>query len=116
MYFTVLSGALDRWDSDLDHEALLDYVRDCRAALPARHLGTGMSSETALVAEVTYDRGLVCLAARYGIDVSPRDFVHPEIERERLELELATRNVDLRVQGPGSKSTGEPPNSDSSVS
>jgi hypothetical protein len=116
MYVTVLSGALDRWDSDLDDEALLDYVRDCRAALPARDLEAGMPSESALVAEVGYDRGLVCLATRYGIDASPRDFAHPKIERERLEFELVTRNVDLRVQGPGSKSAGEPPNPDSSVS
>jgi hypothetical protein len=59
MYVTVLSGALDRWDSDLDDEALLDYVRSCRASLPARDLGAGMWSEIALVAEVAYDRGLV---------------------------------------------------------
>ena len=116
MYVTVLSGALDQWDSDLDDEALLDYVRDCRAALPAQDLGAGMWSETALVAEVAYDRGLVCLAAQYGIDVSPRNFVHPKIERERLEFELVARNVDLTVQVPGSKSAGEPPNPDASAS
>ena len=116
MYVTVLSGALDNWDSDLDDDALLDYVRDCRAALPARDLGAGMWSETALVAEVAYDRGLVCLAAQYGIDVSPRNFVHPKIERERLEFELVTRNVDLRVQVLQPKSVGESPNPESSAS
>lgn len=100
MYVTVLSGALDQWDSDLDDEALLDYVHDCRAALPAQDLGAGMWSETALVAEVAYDRGLVCLAAQYGIDVSPRNFVHPKIERERLEFELVA--VECRPHGPGS--------------
>ena len=41
MYVTLLSGALDLWDTDLDDDALLDYVRECRAALPARDLGAG---------------------------------------------------------------------------
>ena len=39
MYVSLLSGALDLWDTDLDDEALLDYVRHCRAALPAQDLG-----------------------------------------------------------------------------
>ncbi len=68
--------------------------------------GAGVWSGTALVAEVTYDRGLVCLAARYGIDVSPRNFAHPKIERQRLEFELLRRNVDLTVEGLRPKSAG----------
>jgi hypothetical protein len=95
MYVTLLSGALDLWDADLETDALLDYVRDCRAALPDRDLGAGVMSETALAAEITYDRGLVCLAAHGGIDVDPSNFIHPRIERERLELELVRRGVDL---------------------
>jgi hypothetical protein len=98
MYVTFLSGALDAWDTDLSDEALLDYVRGCRAALPSRDLGAGQMSELSLVAEVAYDRGLVCLAARWGIDVAPKNFVHPKIERERLELEFFRRGVDLEVQ------------------
>ena len=98
MYVTLLSGALDIWDSDLDDEAaLLDYVHDCRAALPSHDLGAGVWSETALVAEVTYDRGLICLAAQCGIDVTPTNFAHPRIERERLEFELQRRGVDLEA-------------------
>ena len=54
-------------------------------------------SETALAAEIAYDRALVCLAAQCGIDVTPTNFVHPRIERERLELELVRRGVDLEV-------------------
>ncbi len=98
MYVTFLSSALDAWDTDLDDEALLDYVRDCRAALPLHDLGAGQMSEIALVAEVAYDRGLVCLAAQRGIDVAPTNFVHPRIERERLEFELVRRGVDLELQ------------------
>jgi hypothetical protein len=98
MYVTILSGALDTWDTDLDDEALLDYVRGCRAALPLHDLGAGQLSESALVAEVTYDRALVCLAAQEGIDVAPKNFVHPKIERERLEFELVRRGIDLAVQ------------------
>src|SRR5271154_3046838 len=93
MYVTLLSGALDLWDTDLDDETLLDHVRDCRAALPARHLGAGVMSATTLAAELAYDRALVCLAAQRGIDVTPRNFAHPRIERERLELELARQGV-----------------------
>jgi hypothetical protein len=110
MYVSLLSGALDLWDTDLDNEALLDHVRECRAALPARDLGAGVMSETALAAEVAYDRGLVCLAAQCGIDVTPTNFVHPRIERERLELELVRRDVDLEVPArrPGGRETPSP--------
>jgi hypothetical protein len=109
MYVTFLSGALDVWDADLDEEALLDYVRDCRVALPAHDLGAGQMSESALRAEITYDRGLICLAAQRGIDVAPTNFVHPKIERERLELELVRRGVDLEVHD-SAPEAGEFPN------
>jgi hypothetical protein len=95
MYVTLLSGALGLFDTDLDDEALLDHVRDCRAALPVHNLGAGVWSETAVVAQVAYDRSLVCLAARWGIDVTPTNFMHPKIERDRLEFELERRGVDL---------------------
>ncbi len=100
MYVTLLSGALDLWDADLDDDALLDHVRDCRAALPARDLGAGAMSGTALAAEIAYDRALVCLAAQSGIDVTPTNFVHPRIERERLELEIDLPGC--RSRSPGS--------------
>src|SRR5580698_7881379 len=95
MYVTLLSGALDLFDTDLDDDALRDHVRECRAALPAHDLGAGVWSETAVVAEIAYDRSLVCLAARWGIDVAPTNFAHPKIERDRLELELERRGVHL---------------------
>lgn len=97
MYVSLLSGALDLFDTDLDDNALLDYVRQCRAALPAQNLGAGAWSETAVVTEIAYDRSLVCLAARWGIDVTPTNFLHPKIERDRLELELQSRGVDLEA-------------------
>src|ERR1700722_12634402 len=91
MNVTLLSGALDSFDTDLDDDALLDYVRRCRAALPNHNLGAGVWSETAVVVEIAYDRSLVCLAARWGIDVTPTNFVHPKIERDRLEIEVPRR-------------------------
>jgi hypothetical protein len=97
MYVEVLSGAMDRWDTELSGEALVDYVLSCRAALPAQDLGAGVLSEATLVAEVVYDRALISLAAEHGIDVAPRNFVHPRIERDRLEFELARRGVYLEV-------------------
>jgi hypothetical protein len=97
MYVTLLSGALDLWDVDFDEDALLDHARDCRAALSPRHLGSGVMSGTALAAEISYDRALVCLAAQRGIDVTPTNFMHPRIERERLELALADLGVDLET-------------------
>lgn len=107
MYVTLLSGALDTWDTDLDDDALLDHVRDCRAALPARDLGAGVMSETALAAEISYDRALVCLAAQCGIDVTPKNFAHPRIERDRLEFELARRDVDLELPARPAERTGD---------
>ncbi len=97
MYVTLLSGALDLFDTDLDDDSLLDHVRACRAALPAQNLGAGVWSETALVTEIAYDRSLVCLAARCGIDVTPTNFMHPKIERDRLELELERRGIGLEA-------------------
>jgi hypothetical protein len=98
MYVALLSGALDLFDPDLDDDALLDHVRECRAALPAHDLGAGVWSEEAVVAEIAYDRSLVCLAARLRIDVTPTNFAHPKIERDRLELEFERRGV--RLEGP----------------
>jgi hypothetical protein len=95
MYVTLLSGALDLFDTDLDDDSLLDHVRQCRAALPTHNLGAGVWSETAVVSEIAYDRSLVCLAARWGIDVTPTNFVHPKIERDRLEIELRRRGVEV---------------------
>jgi len=97
MYVTLLSGALDLFDADLDDDALLDHVRQCRGALPTHNLGAGVWSETAVAAEIAYDLSLVCLATRLGIDVAPANFVHPKIERDRLELELQCRGVDLEA-------------------
>jgi len=97
MYVEVLSGAMDGWNDELTGEALIEYVIRCRAALPARELGAGVWSETTLVAEVTYDRALISLAAQHGIDVQPTKFAHPKIERERLEVALAQLGVDLEA-------------------
>jgi hypothetical protein len=95
MYVEILSGAIDDWHAELTGDALVDYVLSCRAALPDQDLGAGVWSESTLVAEVTYDRALVNLAAEYGVDVTPTNFVHPRIERDRLELALAQRGLDL---------------------
>jgi hypothetical protein len=97
MYVTLLSGALDVFDTDVDDDALLSHVRECRAVLPAHNLGAGVWSEMAVVAEIAYDRSLVCLAARWGIDVTPTNFAHPKIERDRLEFELELRGVNLEA-------------------
>jgi hypothetical protein len=95
MYVEVLSGALEAWPDGLVDEALVDYVLTCRAALPDRDLGAGTWSDVALAAEVSYDRALINLAASHGIDVTPTNFAHPRIERERLEAALAAVGVDL---------------------
>ncbi len=96
MYVQVLTGAMDSWDTELSGGPLLDYVLSCRAALPERDLGAGVWSEASLVAEVAYDRALISLAVEYGVDVTPTNFVHPRIERDRLEAALEKRGLDLR--------------------
>jgi hypothetical protein len=95
MYVEILTGAIGDWDRELSGAALVDYVRRCRAALPPQDLGAGVWSESTLVAEVLYDRALITLAAEYGIDVTPTNFSHPRIERERIEVAMARRGLDL---------------------
>jgi hypothetical protein len=95
MYVEILSGALNAWPDDLVDDALVDHVLSCRSILPDRDLGAGTWSDVALVAEVSYDRALITLAASRGIDVAPTNFTHPRIERERLEAALADVGVDL---------------------
>jgi len=103
MYVEILTQALKIWEPDLDEDALISHVRQCRAELPSRDLGAGVFSAEALAAEVSYDRALVCLAARCGIDVSPRRFVHPRIERDRLELQLNALGVELWSEDAGTQ-------------
>ena len=94
MYIEVLCRASEGWDADdMDDDALLDHAIACRAAVPLLHYGTGAWGEASLAAEVAYDRVLISLASRHGITVSPKDFNHPRVARERLELELARRGV-----------------------
>jgi hypothetical protein len=96
MYVQILGQALEAWSDDLTGEELLELVVVRRAALPARDLGAGTWSAVTLATEVAYDCALINLAAEWGVDVSPRNFVHPRITRECLEGELAARGVDLR--------------------
>jgi hypothetical protein len=95
MYVEILSGAVRRDDPGADEAELLMRLLASRAALPSRGLGSGVWSEEVLVAEVTYDRALIAFAARRGVDVSPRRFSHPQIERERIEAALVEKGIDL---------------------
>lgn len=95
MYVEILSGIVRRDDPGADEESLLARLLASRAKLPKRGLGSGIWSEEVLVAEVTYDRALITFAARRGIDVSPRRFSHPQIERERLEAALYEQGIHL---------------------
>jgi hypothetical protein len=95
MYVEVLWRAVEEWDEDLSDEALLDYAVDCRAALPVHALGSGGWAQASLEAEVAYDRALINLAAVHGIDVHAQNFVHPSIERVRLESALSQQGINL---------------------
>jgi hypothetical protein len=95
MYVKLLCGALEEWDEETSEEDLFEYTLICRAALPAHALGSGGWTQASLAAEVAYDRALICLAAVHGVDVHPRRFAHPGIERLRLESALARQGFDL---------------------
>ncbi len=60
------------------------------------------------MAEVAYDRALINLAAEFGIDVTPANFVHPRIERDRLEMALANKGLDLAAPEGWSRGHEEP--------
>ena len=97
MYVDILSEALEGWSVELTEEALVHYVLACRAMLPSQEPGAGGSAHESLIAEVSFDRALISLAAANGVDVSPRNFLYPQIERRRLETALAARGIDLEV-------------------
>ena len=100
MYVSLLSSALSSWDPDLSDDALLGEVRARRVALRGQTSGIGNSLFpgtwlSALSKEVAYDRALLRLAARQGMDVTPDDFDRPREERERIENQLFRRGVDV---------------------
>lgn len=107
MYVSILSSALELFEPDLDDDALIAHVRECRIALPLWDLGAGTYSAEAVAIEIAYDRALVCLADRFGVDVSPRGFAHPKIERARLEFELMVAGIDLEATPPTEASVDE---------
>src|SRR3974390_3313839 len=77
--------------------------------LARRRLLLGRRNERprhALCRRSSYDRSLIHLASRHGVDVALGNFAHARIERERLELELATRGLDLRFRRRASGSPG----------
>ena len=110
MYVQILGQALEVWSDDLTGDDLVELVVARRAALPERDLGAGTWSAVSLAVEVAYDCALINLAAERGIDVSPRNFVHPRIARECLEGELADRGIDLdSPPRPPVRDEAEPP-------
>jgi len=110
MYVQILGQALEVWSDDVTGDDLVELVVARRAALPERDLGAGTWSAVSLAVEVAYDCALINLAAERGIDVSPRNFVHPRIARECLEGELADRGIDLdSPPRPPVRDEAEPP-------
>ena len=105
MYMELLDRSLESWDDQMADDPLLEHVLTLRAALPLHRFGAGARSEETLAAEVAYDRAIINLAARHGIDVAPVRFAHPKIERKRLESELAEVGIDLEVQAPTTRAT-----------
>ena len=97
MYASILCEALDRWETDLDDDALLAHVRACRAAMATPTPRVGGSWLNALSEEVEYDCALVHLAGRHGIDIGPIDYACPGLKRESLEIELHRRGIDVRT-------------------
>ena len=83
--------------------------RDGARRLARRRLLLGRRNERprhALCRRSSYDRSLIHLASRHGVDVALGNFAHARIERERLELELASRGLDLRFRRRASGSPG----------
>jgi hypothetical protein len=99
MYSQILSSALDNWVDEPTGDALIDYALACRTEMLTPRGYHGESSLSSLAAEVAYDRALLKLCETHGIDVVDLDFLHPEVERARLEEALATAGLDLRGAG-----------------
>jgi hypothetical protein len=94
MYVDILSSVLDRWDTDLNGSALLDYAIECRSNL----LNSGTSEDACglLAAEIAYDRALIRLCDEVGIEATATGFVDPYAERARVEDNLASiAGIDL---------------------
>lgn len=96
MYIDMLSSAVEAWDLDLGHEALLEHALECRVRMLATGTAHGASAYEALAAELAYDRALIHLCGDVGIGASPLAFDQPHAARVRLEQHLAEHaDVDL---------------------
>ena len=95
MYSYILSTALDDWVDGLTGEALTRYAIVCRSDMLQPVEGHRESALNSLAAEVAYDRALVKLCEAHGIAVVDLSFLHPKVERARLEGALAEAGIDL---------------------
>jgi hypothetical protein len=93
MYVTILSGALDDWVDQLTVSELIDYTLLCRDAVARPDDHDRTSSEDALAAEIAYDRALIRLCERHGINVDRTAFMHPREARLFLEACLSAAGV-----------------------
>ena len=95
MYVEILSTAIAADDGYGDVPALIGRVRQTRVKLHEAGCGDPVSVYDAIAAEVAYDRALVQLCGKCGIETETACFASPTTERQRLERELAIRGIDL---------------------
>lgn len=95
MYVEILSTAIAADDRHGDVPALIGRARQARVKLPEAGCSDPTSVYHAIAAEVAYDRALVQLCGKCGIETETACFASPTTERQRLERELALRGIDL---------------------
>ncbi len=95
IYADLLTSALASWEGEFSGGVLFDHVIACRMEMLSSAPAPGENAYLTLARDIAYDRALIKLCAKNGIDARAVDFAHPSEERSRLERALADHGVNL---------------------
>jgi hypothetical protein len=95
IYADLLTSALASWQGEFSGGVLFDHVIACRIEMLNSAPTPGENAYLTLARDISYDRALIKLCVKNGIDARAVDFAHPSEERSRLERALADHDINL---------------------
>lgn len=95
IYADLLTNALASWGGELSGGALFDHFIACRIEMLGSARAPGENAYLTLAKDIAYDRALIKICAKNGIDARAVNFAHPSGERGRLERALFDHGINL---------------------